>query len=105
MKIGAVSGDLVVKLALYGAAGIAAWVLLQRARDALGNLPRDVGNAAADAATDTVHSAATAVGGALVSAVDAVPGLTNYLKDISGPPIVSVQAWDETYDAMGNRTN
>jgi hypothetical protein len=83
LKVGAVSGDLVVKLALAGVAIGVAWYLW-RQLPSVGEAARQAGNVAVDSTlTGPLETAATATGGALVAIVNAV-GLTDYLKDISG---------------------
>lgn len=87
MKISPVSGDLVVKLALFAAGGVGLW-LLWRKLPSVGGAAKAAGNLGADAATGTVHAAATGLGSVLVGTVEAVPGLTDYLKSISDPNAV-----------------
>jgi hypothetical protein len=85
IKIGAVSGDLVVKLALAGAAVIALVAVWKNFN--LGDAARTAGNAVVDnGVTGPLQAGATAVGSGLVGIVNAT-GLSDYLKSISTPDL------------------
>lgn len=82
MKISPVSGDLVVKLALIAAAGVGLYLMWRNFN--VGETARQAGNVVVDSTIlAPVHGVATGVGDALVGTVNAIPGLTDYLRSIS----------------------